>query len=74
MNIRQRAIKIIEKLPEKKLPAALYILEQLSLGDKGADEMSEILHESLELLGALRVAETAFSDWDNEEDSVYDDV
>lgn len=74
MNTRQRAVKIIEELSEKKLLAALYILEQLALDDKGANKMGEILNESLELLGSLKVAESAFSDWDNEEDSVYDQV
>ena len=74
MNTRQRAAKIIEELSEKKILAALYILEQLALDDEGANKMSEKLNENLELLGSLKVAESAFNDWDNEEDSVYDQI
>ena len=30
--------------------------------------------ERIELLGWLKVAETSFSEWENEEDSVYDRI
>lgn len=72
MNTRQKAIKIIEELSEKKLLIALCILEQLASGDKEVDKMGEVLNENLKLLGSLEVAESAFFDWDNEEDSVYE--
>lgn len=74
MNSRQRAVRIIEELSEKKLMAALYILEQLALEEEGANKIGELLNESIELLGSLKVAESAFSEWDNDEDSVYDQV
>ncbi|MCL6446942.1 MAG: hypothetical protein K6U04_02145 [Armatimonadetes bacterium] len=41
------------------------------------EEMRDFLNkiaDRLELLGWLRVAEPAFSDWDNEEDAIYDNV
>lgn len=41
------------------------------------DELREFLarlREKLELLGWLSLAESAFSDWDNEEDACYDAV
>jgi len=74
MNSRQRAVKIIEQLSEKKLMAALYILEQLALDEVGANKIGELLNENIELLGSLKIAESAFSEWDNEEDSVYDQI
>ncbi|TEB04756.1 hypothetical protein Psch_03518 [Pelotomaculum schinkii] len=42
-----------------------------------AAEIRELLKkmaERIELLGWLKVADTAFSEWDNEEDAVYDQL
>lgn len=40
-----------------------------------AEEIKELLKkmaDRIELLGWLKVAESSFSEWDNEEDAVYD--
>ncbi len=39
---------------------------------EGANRTGELLNESIELLGWLKIAELTFSEWDNEEDSAYD--
>lgn len=41
------------------------------------DEVKELIARTIdkfELLGWLKVAESAFSDWDNEEDAAYDNL
>lgn len=42
-----------------------------------ADELQHLLRritDRLEILGMLKIVESVFADWDNEEDSVYDDL
>lgn len=72
MDTRKKVIQIIEGLSDKKLLAALYILELLASSNEGVNNMADLLNENNELLGSLKVAESAFSDWDNEDDAVYD--
>lgn len=74
MDPRQKAVEIIKGLSEKKVIAALYILEILAKKSEEGDGMINALEESIELLGNLKVAESAFADWDNEEDAVYDRI
>jgi len=74
MDLRQKAVEIIKELSEKKVIAAIYILEILAKKSEEEDDMITALEESIELLGSLKVAESAFADWDNEEDAVYDQV
>jgi hypothetical protein len=74
MDPRQKAVEIIKELSEKKVIAALYILEILAKKSEEEDGMINVLEESIELLGNLKVAESAFADWDNNEDAVYDQV
>ena len=52
---------------------ALFILYEsfFKIDDEEASKMNEKLNVNLELLGSLKVAESAFNDWYNEEDSVY---
>lgn len=38
------------------------------------EDMITALEENIELLGSLKIAESVFEDWDNEEDAVYDQV
>jgi len=44
------------------------------LNDNELRELIAIMADKFELLGWLKASESAFSDWDNEEDSVYDDL
>lgn len=74
MDPRQKAVEIIKELSEKKVIAALYILEILAKKSDEEDGMINLLEESIELLGNLKVSEPAFADWDNEEDAAYDQV
>ncbi|MGI6486817.1 MAG: hypothetical protein ACOX2B_00570 [Syntrophothermaceae bacterium] len=37
-------------------------------------KLFEKMLERAELLGWLKVAEPAFSDWDNDEDAIYDEM
>lgn len=74
MDPRQKAVEIIKELSEKKVIAALYILEILAKKCEEEDGMINVLEENIELLGNLKVAESAFADWDNEEDAAYDQI
>lgn len=35
-------------------------------------QLLEKLKDNMELFGLLKITETVFEDWDNEEDSIYD--
>lgn len=35
-------------------------------------QLFEKLKDNMELFGLLKITETVFEDWDNEEDSIYD--
>lgn len=74
MDPRQKAVEIIKELSEKKVIAALYILEILAKNSEEEAGMINLIKDSIELLSSLKVAESAFTDWDNEEDAVYDQV
>jgi len=45
-----------------------------SLTSQELRELLDRLADRIELLGWLKLAESAFSDWDNQEDEVYDQL
>jgi len=65
MTDKEALIKMIEKLDAKKITALKNLIETLFLPEE---------KEKKEALGFLKLSETSFSDWDNEEDDVYNDL
>lgn len=48
--------------------------EILALPPLERENLLKLLNDRIELCGWLKVSETAFSDWNNEEDAVYDHI
>lgn len=55
-----------------RVDEVLRLVDDFSYGEM--QEFVARLADKLELLGWLKVAEVVFSDWDNEEDAVYDHI
>lgn len=64
MNEKEKLITLLEYLNDKELSSLRKLVEV----------MTEKALERRETKGFLKISESAFADWDNEEDDVYNDL
>lgn len=71
-NIEQLSTEIEKLTSDEKQEMAKKLLDKMNNDE--IMQLLEKLKDKMEVYGMLKVVEPVFSDWDNEEDSVYDNL
>lgn len=69
-NIEHLATEIEKLSSIERQEMAKKLLEKMNNDE--IMQLLEKLKDNMELFGLLKITETVFEDWDNEEDSIYD--